>query len=118
MKPQSALIEDAQSWHLLRNMLDILNLHRTLRGLRESGTSATLARLFVSKHVRDLKLIGGAAAWLMLLGVLASFLLHIFSGNPIDIEKLITSVGVLVSIGGAVLAWVYRTASIRLGVVD
>src|SRR4051794_23316364 len=60
--------EEARDWRLFENLIGVLSLRRTLQGLRESGSSSTLTRLFSSKHVRDLKLIAGLAAWLMLAG--------------------------------------------------
>jgi hypothetical protein len=32
--------------------------------------------------------------------------------------KIVTTIGTLVGVGAVVVAWVYRTASVRLGVVD
>jgi hypothetical protein len=106
-----------RSWQLLHNIIDLLNLHKTLQGLRESGTSATLNRLFKSQHVRDLKLIAGVACWISLLMILLSPLVLVYSGMGF-IQKYFTVFGAVLAVSGAVVAWVYRTASVRLGVVD
>jgi hypothetical protein len=117
------------------SLLDLLAVTRTIGDLKKSGQSATLVRLFESKHVRDLKLIAGMAIWLIILGMIiiaggfvydmthshehaTSTTLNQTGINPEAIGKLATTLGALVGVGSLVVAWVYRTASIRLGVVD
>ena len=108
-----------RSWELLHNIIDLLNLHRTIQGLRESGTSATLTRLFKSQHVRDLKLISGFACWFSLLMIFLSPIIFALSLSDMAfIQKYFTVFGAVLAVSGAVVAWVYRTASVRLGVVD
>jgi uncharacterized membrane protein (DUF485 family) len=113
-----------RSWDFAQFVVDLLALHRTVQGLRESGSSATLTRLFESKHVRDLKLIAGMAAWIILSGVVTIFVVFIYEllGNHNlvveAIGKFVATIGALVGVGAVVVAWVYRTASVRLGVFD
>jgi hypothetical protein len=64
-------IRSCRSWNFTQFVVDLLSLHRTIQDLRKSGSSATLTRLFESKHVRDLKLIAGTAAWIVLGGAVA-----------------------------------------------
>jgi hypothetical protein len=117
-------IRACRSWDFAQFLVDLLSLHRTVQGLRESGSSATLTRLFESKHVRDLKLIAGVAAWIILSGVvtiIAVFLYDLLGNHNLVVEaigKFVATIGTLVGVGAVVVAWVYRTASIRLGVVD
>jgi hypothetical protein len=74
--------------------------------------------------VRDLKLIAGTAAWIILSGVVTIFGVFIYDllGNHnLVVEvigKFVATIGTLIGIGAVVVAWVYRTASVRLGVVD
>ena len=64
------------------------------------------------------------AAWIILAGVVTIFLVFIYDllGNHnLVIEaigKFVATIGTLVGVGAVVVAWVYRTASVRLGVVD
>jgi hypothetical protein len=117
-------IRACRSWDFAQFVVDLLALHRTVQGLRESGSSATLTRLFESKHVRDLKLIAGVAAWIILSGVVTIFAVFIYDllGNHNlvveAIGKFVATIGTVVGVGAVVVAWVYRTASVRLGVVD
>lgn len=134
-------------WDFLR----VLRIIRTAHDLKY-GESATWTRLSYSRHVRDLRLIAGIAAWLIIVGggfVLLPFLWAaaesfvewdpqpflkavglyqllwpsskglgelIFAAN--DGPPAFTKLGALAAIGAGVFTWVYRTASLRLGVVD
>ena len=123
---------DPASWHLWSGLIDVLKWRKTIAALRNDGdNSATLNRFFTSRHVRDLKLIAGVASWiaLILAFVLLSYemglLLTEAPGKEIRLSNLLetlgrfgASVGAVFGIGGVVIAWVYRTASVRLGVVD
>src|SRR5215212_3180054 len=110
---------------LLRDLITLLNLPKTVRSLQAPGSSATLNRLFQSEHVRDLKLIAGVATWIMALGavvVSVAVIQRLIGGDDSHFAAYIedhfqTIVGII-GISGLVVAWVYRTASLRLGVVD
>jgi hypothetical protein len=116
----------AKSWDLIHEFPDILKLHTTICDLRSDGTKSTLNRIFESKHVRDLKLIAGTAAWIIIVGILLllsyelTTVIHEFSLAKLleAIGKFGASAGAIVAVGGAVGSWVYRTASTRLGIVD
>jgi hypothetical protein len=128
----STVGQPARSWEFLRSPVNLLAVRTTVRDLRKSGTSATLTRLFESNHVRDLKLIAGGASWIMLVGILVILAVFIHDVIPQNgapsaastpqiwktIEDSLKTIAALIAIGGAVIAWVYRTASVRLGVVD
>ena len=73
---------------LLRDLITLLNLPKTVRSLQAPGSSATLNRLFQSEHVRDLKLIAGVATWIMVLGavvVLAAIIQRLIGGDELAI---------------------------------
>jgi hypothetical protein len=110
---------------LLHDLITLLNLPKTVRSLQAPGSSATLNRLFQSEHVRDLKLIAGVAIWIMVLGavvVLAAVVQHLIGGKDAHfadyVEAHFQTLAGIIGISGLVIAWVYRTASLRLGVVD
>src|SRR5438105_15927689 len=102
-------IRACRSWDFGHFVVDLLALHRTVRGLRESGSSATLTRLFESKHVRDLKLIAGMAAWIILVGVVTIFLVFTYDllGNHNlvveAIGQFVAPIGTLVGFGSVVV---------------
>ena len=123
---------DPASWNLWRGALDALEWWKTLAALRNDGdNSATLNRFFKSRHVRDLKLIAGMASCVALALALVLLLYEIGlflteppgskmrPGNWLEaLGRFGAAVGAIFGLGGAVIAWVYRTASVRLGVVD
>jgi hypothetical protein len=66
----STTTAESTSGNFGSSLLDLLAVTRTIGNLKKSGQSATLVRLFESKHVRDLKLIAGMAVWLIILGTI------------------------------------------------
>jgi hypothetical protein len=115
-----------RSWDLIHEFPDILKFRKIIKDLRIDGTRSTLNRIFESKHVRDLKLIAGSGAWIVIIAVILLFLYEIttvireFSFTKVveAIGKFGASAGAILAVGGAIGSWVYRTASTRLGVVD
>jgi hypothetical protein len=77
--------------------------------------SRTFRRVFKSRHVRDLLIIAGGTLLLMI-GAM-SFVVRSMLTNPDTLSEL-GKIGAVLAAGGAVIAWAYRTASTRLGVVD
>ena len=124
--------QGSASWHLWSGVLDVIEFWKTIGALRREGdSSATLNRFFTSRHVHDLKLIAGVAFWIaiILAAVLLAYELGLmFSEAPTDglhpsnvfetLGKFGAAVGAITGVAGGVIAWVYRTASVRLGVVD
>lgn len=94
--------------------------------------ASTLFRFFRSKHVGDLRLIVNLAVllFLVLLSVLMCGLAVRFvtrlngthslgiAFHSLGLASLIPQIGSTVAVVGAVIAWAYRSASTRLGVVD
>lgn len=123
---------DRASWNLWGGALGALEWWKTLDALRNDGdNSATLNRFFKSRHVRDLKLIAGMASCIALALALVLLLYEIGllltepQGSKIGpgawleaFGRFSASVGAIFGLGGVVITWVYRTASVRLGVVD
>ena len=82
---------------------------------------ATLDRLFVSPHVKDLRLI--AAFSLFVLYAIALAIVLDISFQPqlrgwSTASRLLAFLGPTLAVVAAVLGWVYQTGSARLGVVD
>jgi hypothetical protein len=107
------------------------------RLLRTGDTRDTVDRLFVSRHVNDLRLIAATGFLVSVLVLAASLVLAVFfcidasthtppSGLVAWVtllatnggEPLIKAFGPTFVVLGAVLAWAYQVGSARLGVVD
>jgi len=116
------------------SLLSPLATVRTYRRLRQDGTAATLDRLFISRHVLDLRLIASAS---VLAAILVFFVAGVLEytthraeivaadGTWDAIEKwagaahdFLIYVGPALAVCGVILAWVYQQGSTRLGIVD
>jgi hypothetical protein len=94
--------------------------------LFDEHSSATLSRLFRSKHLLDLKYysIIVSAVILISLGVTVGFIIeNPKSGTTLfsimhENNEAFKFLGVTFGVGGTILAWIYRSAALRLGVVD
>ncbi|MEI9986550.1 MAG: hypothetical protein WDN69_27285 [Aliidongia sp.] len=108
------------------------------RLLRTGEEAATIDRLFVSQHVRDLRLIvamaQGGVLLVLVFGLLLSYESEVADNwsriaesktnwvfLPVSLDalsKFLTFFGPVLAVYGGVLAWAYQTGSARLGVVD
>lgn len=90
------------------------------RELKAAEAASTLFRFFRSKHVADLRLILCVVVFLWGVGMLVALLAVL--GMLYGIERLaglpLTWIGTLFVVGSGVIAWAYRSAATRLGVVD
>ncbi|HTR86858.1 MAG TPA: hypothetical protein VMI56_20420 [Reyranella sp.] len=92
--------------------------------LKTGDESATMDRLFTSRHVRDLQLIMSAAlaTLLLLIALVVAYLVNrehwLHGQNWKTITDVLTIVAPIVAVLGAVIAWAYQAGSARLGVVD
>jgi hypothetical protein len=115
----------ARSYDIPKRLLEPIG-----RMLRTGDAAATIDRLFVSEHVKDLRLII-AFALIAVLVVLVSGLLGSlayawefhdkYSSSQVVISALrgfVAFFAPALGIFGAVLAWAYQVGSARLGIVD
>lgn len=116
------------------SLLSPLATVRTYRRLRQDGTAATLDRLFVSRHVLDLRLIASASVFAAILVFVVAGVLE-YATHRADIvraedswgaigqwavaaQDFLIYVGPALAVCGFILAWVYQQGSMRLGIVD
>src|SRR5450631_4013267 len=123
-EPRPSLIS-SQSFRTLWRALTLPDVKQTAE-----ESASTLFRFFRSKHVVDLKLIFTFAVLplvyyilIVLLFGLPSALHHVGAISAGDsLSGLFTTLtpymGPIVAACGAIIAWAYRSASTRLGVVD
>jgi len=101
--------------------------------LPKDEAASTLFRFFRSKHVIDLRLIANLAFWLFVVHLVVMVILGIINAicPPADSEVhslgakvvefssfLVQYIGPVLGVAGIIIAWAYRSASARLGVVD
>jgi len=94
--------------------------------LTAEEAASTLFRFFRSRHVRDLRLIFGLVVLIVgivLLLAILCLLAFLFASKEIPLLKefvkaLAYILPTILTVGGAVMAWTYLSASTRLGVVD
>jgi hypothetical protein len=84
------------------------------RTLQERGPALTFARLCTSRHLEDLQWI----AFLMILLVLITLGIAIYSFHATSISMNSTVASALAAAAAAVLNWTYQSGSRRIGAVD
>jgi hypothetical protein len=94
---------------------EILHPRAIVRRLQEEQSAATLNRLATSRHVADLRLIGSAAIYLLVLLIL---LAAIALGVGVQLNGVTTVIGGLFALGCGVIGWAYQSGNSRLGTVD
>jgi len=116
------------------SLLSPLATVRSYRRLRQDGTAATLDRLFISRHVLDLKLIASASVFAAILVFVVAGVLE-YATHRAEIvvadgtwgaigkwaeaaQDFLIYVGPALAVCGVILAWVYQQGSMRLGIVD
>jgi hypothetical protein len=93
-------------------------------GISAEEAASTLFRFFRSRHVADLRFIAGATLLLVFLLSLFILLAGFFKDAGDEnkfvawLEFVVKYIGPALGVGGIVVAWAYRSASARLGVVD
>jgi hypothetical protein len=97
---------------------------------RKGDEQATINRLFISQHVRDIQVIVANAGLIFFPVLLTCFLVSIdavVAAGPAGwtyhfwfagLGKLVPVFGPVLAVFGAVLTWAYQVGSARLGVVD
>jgi hypothetical protein len=97
---------------------------------RKGDEQATINRLFISQHVRDIQVIVANAVLIFVPVLFTCFLvsiLAVLAAGPAGwtyhfwfagLGKLLPVFGPVLAVFGAVLTWAYQVGSARLGVVD
>jgi len=80
--------------------------------------SATFRRLWHSQHIGDLRLILMAVILMMVVSPILLWELAPVGTTEDQVRQLLTFLAGDLTIGGAIVAWSYQSASKRLGVVD
>ena len=101
--------------------LDLLLPWRSVKRLRQDGDASTFDRLLRSRHVTDLRLVVSFVTFGVFFWIATCFAVAYLPAA----DKLLGAttprlqlVAAALAVGGAIVAWCYRTGNARLGIVD